>query len=152
MIRYPTAAAFRHALEHRLLNQARAEPSVPLVRLRKAVAFEALLRRLLSDQPDYWLLKGGFALQLRLGLQTRTTKDIDLVAAGSIDEAERYLRDAAERDLSDFFTFEVGAGTTELMGAPEGGRRIPVRAVLAGRRFEEFHVDLGCGDPIVGPV
>ena len=152
MNRYASPAAFRQALEQRLLNQARAEPSVPLVRLRKVVAFEGLLRRLLIDRPDYWLLKGGFALQLRLGLQTRTTKDLDLRAAGPIDEAERYLRDAGQRDLDDYFIFEVGAGTTELMGAPGGGRRVPVRALLAGRRFEEFHVDLGCGDPIVGVV
>ncbi len=152
MSRYPNATAFRQALELRLLNQARAEPSLPLVRLRKAIAFEALLRRLLRDRPNYWLLKGGFALQLRLGLRTRTTKDIDLRAAGSVDQAEQNLRDAVQHDLDDFFTFEIGAGTTELMGAPGGGRRIPVRAVLAGRRFEEFHVDLGCGDPVVGSV
>lgn len=48
--------------------------------------------------------------------------------------------------------FEIGVGTTELTGAPGGGRRAPVRALLAGRRFEEFHVDLGCGDPVVGLV
>ncbi len=83
MISYPSDTAFRQALEQRLLNQARSEPTIPLVRLRKAVAFEALLRRLLRDHPDEWLVKGGFALQLRLGLQTRTTKDIDLRAAGS---------------------------------------------------------------------
>lgn len=121
MIRYSSAAAFRQALEHRLLNLARVDPSIPPVRLRKAAAFEALLRRLLSDQPDYWLLKGGFAPQLRLGLRTRATKDIDLRAAGSIDEAERYLRDAALRDAREFFTFSIGANTTELMGAPGGG-------------------------------
>jgi len=152
MIPYSSDTAFRQALEQRLLNQARAEPTIPLVRLRKAVAFEALLRRLLRDHPDEWLVKGGFALQLRLGLQTRTTKDIDLRAAGSIDQAERHVRDAAQRELGDVFTFEVGTSTTELMGAPGGGRRIPAQAILASRRFEEFHVDLGCGDPIVGAV
>lgn len=152
MTRYASAAAFRQALEHRLLNQTRAEPRVPLVRLRKAVVFEALLRRLLNDRPDYWLLKGGFALQLRVGLHARTTKDIDLRSAGSIDEAEWHLRDAAQRDLGDYFAFEIGVGTTELTGAPGGGRRVPVRALLAGRRFEEFQVDLGCGDPVVGSI
>ncbi len=94
MIPYPSDTAFRQALEQRLLNQARAEPTVPLVRLRKAVAFEALLRRLLRDQPNEWLLKGGFALQLRLGLQTRTTKDIDLRAGASF----RHRKQAEPKD------------------------------------------------------
>jgi len=133
MIPYPSDTAFRQALEQRLINQARAEPKVPLVRLRKAIAFEALLLRLLRDQPDEWLLKGGFALQLRVGLQTRTTKDLDLRAAGSIDDAERYVRDAAQRDLGDVFTFEVGRSTTELMGAPGGGRRLPPGAGYPGQ-------------------
>ena len=75
MIPYPSDTAFRQAPEQRLINQARAEPQVPLVRLRKAVAFEALLRRLLRDHPDEWLVKGGFALQLRLGLQTVGSQD-----------------------------------------------------------------------------
>lgn len=152
MTGYASAAAFRQALEDRLLNQLRAEPRVPMVRLRKAISFEALLRRLFDAQPDYWLLKGGFALQLRVGLQPRTIKDIDLRAAGPIDQAEWYLRDAAQRDLGGHFAFEIGVGTTELTGAPGGGRRAPVGALLAGRRFEEFHVDLGCGDPVVGLV
>ncbi|MBX5490763.1 MAG: hypothetical protein IRZ14_06360 [Chloroflexi bacterium] len=50
-MRYATAAAFRTALEQRLLTVAR-QQDVPLVRLRKLVAFERLLARLMVVAPD----------------------------------------------------------------------------------------------------
>ncbi|MEA3328001.1 MAG: nucleotidyl transferase AbiEii/AbiGii toxin family protein [Chloroflexota bacterium] len=53
---------------------------MPLSRLRKLVVFDRFLARLFQDQPDHWVFKGGFALQLRLGERARTTKDIDLLA------------------------------------------------------------------------
>lgn len=48
---YPDAAAFRQALEQRLKNHADAT-GLGLARLRKRVAFEAFLRRLLTATPN----------------------------------------------------------------------------------------------------
>ena len=62
-----------------------------LVRLRKSVAFDRLLARLFAVAPDRWVLKGGLALDYRLGGKARTTMDVDL--AGARDE------DAATADL-----------------------------------------------------
>jgi len=76
-MRYTTAAAFRTALEQRLLSAAR-QGGVPLVRLRKLVGFERLLARLVAVAPDRWVLKGAVALHLRLASRFRTTKDLDL--------------------------------------------------------------------------
>ena len=75
-MKYPNGAAFRRALEDRLQQQSLRAHS-PLVRLRKLVAFDRLLARLVADSPENWLLKGGLALQLRLGDRSRTTQDID---------------------------------------------------------------------------
>ena len=75
---YQTGQAFRRALEARLLNQS-IQGAVSLVRLRKLVAFDRFLARLLAVRPDGWMLKGGLALQLRLGQRARTTKDIDVL-------------------------------------------------------------------------
>ncbi len=75
---YANPAAFRQALESRLRAQS-VSSGVPLVRLRKMVAFERFLARLVADQPEDWMLKGGLALQFRLGDRARTTKDIDLL-------------------------------------------------------------------------
>lgn len=75
-MKYQTAQVFRTALEQRLKNEAE-ESGVALIRLRKRVAFERFLVRLAATEADGWALKGAFALELRLGLRTRTTKDID---------------------------------------------------------------------------
>jgi hypothetical protein len=63
---YETATAFRRALESRLLAESN-RTGTPLVRLRKLVVFDRFLARLVYAHPSRWLLKGGLALQLRLG-------------------------------------------------------------------------------------
>jgi len=65
-VKYKTPAAFRRALEERLRRQS-LETGQPLARLRKMVAFDRFLARLAKKAPQAWIVKGGFALQLRLG-------------------------------------------------------------------------------------
>ncbi len=76
-MRYATPEAFRAALDQRLKNHA-AQTGIPLVRLRKTIAFDRFLARLVAVASDRWVLKGALALDFRLGSGTRTTKDIDL--------------------------------------------------------------------------
>jgi predicted nucleotidyltransferase component of viral defense system len=129
----------RMALEQRLRNEADAT-GIALMRLRKRVAFERLLARLASS-PGEWVLKGAFALELRLGLRTRTTKDVDLARDDDEVTVTRDLATAAALDLGDHFNFRVRR-TSDLE------RVVDVRAVryvvtgdLAGRLFEQFPLD-----------
>ena len=71
-MKYDSGSAFRRALEDRLRTHS-LHSGIPLLRLRKMVAFDRFLARLLQHQPEGWILKGGLALQLRLGTETRTT-------------------------------------------------------------------------------
>jgi hypothetical protein len=96
-VKYHTSAAFRTALETRL--KATQSDGVGLARLRKRVVFERLLARLHAVAPDAWVLKGGFALELRLGAQARTTKDIDVDWAIAEDEAVELLLQGAAMPL-----------------------------------------------------
>lgn len=156
---YATAAAFRTALEARLNEQARHD-GVDLHRLRRQVAFDRLLARMFDrSQPvrDGWVLKGGYALEMRFHM-ARSTKDLDLTvrsvqgsAEDSIALRER-LQLAASTELPDFFMFIVGEAMAELNQAPEGGARFPVDARLDGRTFAKFHVDLGVGDEVLEPL
>ena len=76
---YKTAGAFRTALEARLQARARQE-GTDLQRLRRQVAFDRFLARMFSKGPKAtypWVLKGGYAMELRIH-SARTTKDIDL--------------------------------------------------------------------------
>src|SRR5579863_224063 len=103
-MRYATAAAFRQALDDRLKTEA-AETGVALQRLRKRVAFELFLRRLVVVAPDRWVLKGALALELRLQATTRTTKDIDLGRRDDETAAIEDITAAQQLVLDDFFTY-----------------------------------------------
>ena len=146
-MKYTSAAAFRQALEERLKNEA-ASTGLGLARLRKRVAFELFLRRLLVVAPDRWVLKGALALNFRLAIATRFTKDIDL---GRDDDEQAAIRDitaAQQLALDDYFTF-AATRTDELEDTDEfSAVRFHVTAQLAGRTFEQFLVDIAFSDTI----
>jgi hypothetical protein len=88
-MRYSDGIAFRQALEQRLKTRAGGQEA-RLVRDRKRVAFDRLLARLAATAPDRWLLKGGFALDLRLAERARTTKDVDSGGASPANAGDDY--------------------------------------------------------------
>lgn len=141
-MRYATATAFRRALETRLLEHSR-NTSLPLVRLRRTVAFERVLARLCQAAPERWLLKGGLALDYRLGARARTTKDMDLARYDGESAATADLLAAQRLDLGDFFVIR-GERTATLDAALEGAAvRYRVRVELASRPFETVTLDVG---------
>lgn len=97
---YAAAAAFRRALEVRLNKVAETE-LIQVNRLRRQVAFDRLLARLFRIDPAPWVLKGGYALELRFRT-ARATIDIDLtvqrVAAAAEADANQILH--GRRELS----------------------------------------------------
>ena len=73
--KYASGTALRTALEERLKRVSR-EEGIDLQRLRRQVAFDRFLARLFRAPNNNWVLKGGYAMELRF--QTaRTTKDLD---------------------------------------------------------------------------
>jgi len=149
-MRYASGAAFRAALDQRLKTEAERR-GAGLGRLRKHVAFELFLRRLIAVAPGRWVLKGAFVLDLRLGAGTRPTKDIDLGRDDSTEAAIEDIVAAQQLDLGDYFSFaatrtEAFADTDEFAAI-----RFNVRAELGGRTFEQFIVDIGFTDPIAWP-
>jgi predicted nucleotidyltransferase component of viral defense system len=140
-VRYGDAAAFRQALEQRLRTRA-AGDGARLARDRKRVAFDRLLARLIQAAPERWLLKGGFALDLRLSNRARTTRDVDIDWQAAEEELFDALIDAAALEVDDFFTFEIERTRMppERLG---GSHRFRATAHLAGRQFETFLLDAG---------
>ncbi|TFG90656.1 MAG: nucleotidyl transferase AbiEii/AbiGii toxin family protein [Candidatus Atribacteria bacterium] len=149
-MKYATGAAFRQALGDQI-RRLNLESGLPIDRIRKMVAFDRFLDRLLQMYPDLWVVKGGFALQLRIGNQARTTKDIDLLLREEKIDVQGSLQNAGFMDIGDWFSFEVPPSPGEAFGVP-GVSRFYIRAILDGRLFESFHIDVGVGDPIVSPV
>ncbi len=145
-MKYRSGAAFRQALEERLLRSR--ERGTPLVRLRESVVFDRLLARLLIAAPGRWVLKGALAPDFRLGERTRTTKDMDLIRNDSEDAATSDLMAAQAVQLDDFFNFsfeKAGRPGEDLEGA---AMRYRLRAELGGRRFEDVVADIAFYDPL----
>lgn len=155
---YPTAEAFRQALEARLRNAAQ-ERGVQIQGLRLKVAIERLLARVFRDADSCWLLKGGYAMELRFRPKARTTRDLDLTTSDAVDATalrERLrgvhesLQAAAAADLGDSFEFLIQPARSEILAAPGGGGVFGVVARMAGRDFARFHIDVGFGDGVLG--
>lgn len=154
---YATATAFRQALEARLLNIAQQEKT-DIQRLRRQLSFDRLLCRLFHNPSSPWMLKGGYALELRIA-GARTTRDVDLALVTPLRGTGRLpvrilaaLQQDAALDLADYFVFTVGEAMQDLDGAPYGGARYPVEARMDGRTFAKFHLDVGAGDAVVEPT
>ena len=160
IMRYQTDTAFRTALEERLRQRAE-QDGEPILRVRKRVVFERCMARLQQAENSPWVLKGGFALELRLGNMARMTKDLDLTADLGFFSAETTtvskLSDRMREDLrkahDDRFVFRVAEGSEEEL--PTQGvksYRFSVEARLDGRIFEQIKVDVGVGDPLIPPL
>ena len=70
---FASGAAFKASLEAHLRKRA-TERAIPLATLQLKLVIERLLARLFRDEKPAWLLKGGFALDLRFRPRARTTK------------------------------------------------------------------------------
>ena len=140
-MRYRDAAAFRQALEQRLKVRTASDGAL-LARDRKRIVFERLLARLIATSPGRWLLKGGYALDLRLPERARATKDMDIEWRADEEDLLDALIEASEHDAGDFFDFSI-----ERTDTPEdrlgGSHRFRVAASLSGRPFEAFPLDVG---------
>lgn len=134
---YGSPGAFRRALTDKL--KAAAEKSRwDLPQLQRQMAYDRLLERLyLVDEG--WVVKGATALLAR-DLGVRATIDIDVYRGIAAKVAERELRDAAARDIGDWFRFELGP--PQAAGGAADGRRLPVTAYVGETVWAQFHVDL----------
>lgn len=157
--KYQTASALLTALSERLKQKAKNE-GIDIQRLRRQVAFDRFLIRLFSKEPSPWILKGGHAMELRMNI-ARATKDIDLalkdMALTSKDSniqntmILKELRTLSAIDLNDFFIFQIEDAIMNLEAPLYGGARFPVVALMDGRIFTRFHLDVGVGDILIEP-
>lgn len=155
---YLSPASFRQSLESRLQTISR-NTTIDLQRIRRKVAFERFLARLFYEKPYPWVLKGGYALEVRFEL-SRATKDLDLGTylniAETIEERQSLLHQKLQKcatiNLNDYFIFQIGPSAKLIESAPEGGFRFSIRSMIAGRLFVAFSLDIGMGDTLVPPI
>ena len=143
---YVTPGALRAALEARLATgEATTVPG--LERLRRRAVFERLLVRLDHAMPGQWVLKGGMALEVRLGDRARSTRDLDLAVRQADEDAgtirDRLIEALADDPEGDGFEFRVGpAKPIDLDEAGRAGWRFAIDARLDGRTFANVRLDV----------
>ena len=149
---YRSPPAFKAALEDRLRRDSAG--GIDIQRRRQLVVFTRLLARTTAAFGDATVLKGGFALEIRLEI-ARTTRDIDLVLLGSDAQLLERLQAAGQLDLKDFMTFEIqpNKDTPEITGEGVlyGGKRFRVECKLAGKVYgARFGLDVVLGGKMLG--
>ncbi|GHJ10700.1 hypothetical protein TPA0907_50670 [Micromonospora humidisoli] len=148
--RYSTASALRAAVDNRILERARLLGRDPNW-LRRRLAFTRLLVRLVHQNTDAWVLKGGMAVELRRPGLARSTRDVDLVirpglVADPADGTELHeaLIEALLTDPDgDGFIYSAAAPTRlrdDAYGRPAW--RFPVESRLAGQLFATLKLDV----------
>lgn len=157
--KYKSAQNFRSAVQEKLKLISRKD-GIDIMRLYRQVGYTHFLARLFKDRNVPWVLKGGHALELRLQ-ESRATKDIDLALKEAkfltgkeserIEAIKEALIEKGRIDLGDFFEFLVTGPKMELDAAPYGGARFQVEALIDGKRFTIFDLDIGIGDVWIEP-
>ncbi len=139
--RYPDPAALRQAIADRLRQVARDRSGAQLSDLQRQFAYDRLLARVFSAEPEAWVLKGATALLARLEGSARHTLDVDLYRREArLDEAEAALRAVVSADMGDYFRFTLAPGRRIAEG--RATLRVAVTAFLGATEFARFHIDL----------
>jgi hypothetical protein len=134
---YGSPVAFRRALTDKLRDLVE-HSRWSLPQLQRQIAYDRLLERLyLMD--DGWIVKGAAALLAR-DLAVRETVDVDIYRSATLRHAETDLRAAANRDIGDWFRFEIGRSRPASAGG--GGLRLPVTVFIGATEWCTFQVDL----------
>ena len=110
-----------------------------------------LLRLAASPYKEKFILKGGLYLSSVLGIESRSTMDIDFCVKQLAMEKQNIvdiITEVAKIDIGDAVNFEV-IGTSEIrIDDPYGGYQIKVLCKLENVRCE-FGIDIATGDPII---
>ena len=149
-MKYSSAQAFEAALSAMLRRRTPGQTNPEFQRLRRSVAFDRLLARLIHIDADNWLLKGGVALEYRMPAEARATTDLDLSARGNLAVFIKSLTDATTTDLGDFFEFVFTREPFRPVTDLPTTYRFSIEARLNARRFERLTLDVGFADPWLG--
>lgn len=146
----------RKSIQARIRNLAR-ETHKPSQSITILLAMERFSYRLHQIFPDYTVIKGGLALELR-SRAARTTQDIDIRTKGSFSEIKELLKqlESFKPVPEDYFEFSIREDPSKPnitgIGVKYHGFRFKVEAKMAGEIFASFGLDISINDPIYGEI
>ena len=149
VMRYKDAAAFRMALDRRIIDDAGGN-QLRTVWYRKRIAFDRILARLEIVAPGEFVLKGGLALHYRFGDHARNTYDMDF-AVQNIARMREVMHKLVNIELGDFFSLSVGKEPETALVFDQGvtAYRWSLETRLNDKTFERSVIDVGIGDVIL---
>lgn len=119
--------------------------------LLRHYAMERLFERLsVSDYSDDFIIKGGMLVSSLIGVDERTTRDIDATMRRqdmSLDNVSRILAEVASIDIGDGFAFELGEPQEIMEDSEYGGVRVNVSASIEKTKTT-LKIDISTGDAI----
>jgi hypothetical protein len=119
-------------------------------RVRRWISFmvvAALLEHARDESDDpLFVLKGGAALELRLGMQARATKDFDTTYRDAVEGMLDRLDEALRHGHSDFM-----ATRTEVEPvADTGAQRLDVKLAYRGRSWATVRLEIAAAEGVAG--
>ena len=159
-MKYKSPTALHQAIKHHIHLISKSE-GIGALRLRRQLAFERFLSRIFRQTRSPWVLKGGYAMELR-AQRSRATRDIDLAipernmtmlehrdaTTGVYEQITKLL----DYDLGDFFSFKIEEKYDDIISPPLGGIRLFIKALLGNKLFARSHIDVGFGDLEITPL
>ena len=119
--------------------------------LQRHYAMERLLERIsVSRYRDNFILKGGMLVSSMIGVDQRSTMDVDATMTGqalSPENALSIIKEIAAIELDDDMAFVVGDAREIMKDSEYGGVQVPVNASL-GRMEIKLKIDISTGDAI----
>lgn len=131
-------------------NQAKGDSSKSQMLFRH-FAMERFLERLsVSEYRDDFVIKGGILISSLIGINERTTRDIDATMrrhAMNRSNVAQIIGEITHIELGDGYSFELGEPVDIMEDSEYGGVRIPVKAIIERSKID-FKIDISTGDAI----
>lgn len=137
-------------LKDKIRNLAREKGADAQVLLRNYMMERLLERVAVSEYSGKFILKGGMLVTSMVGLESRSTMDIDTTVRGatvSADEVRQILEEIISIDLSDGVRFVINSIADIMDEAEYPGIRVGMTAFLDSVR-SSLKVDISTGDVI----
>jgi hypothetical protein len=126
----------------RLVNAYGRTHGIAIDRARRwlsVVSLAGALDAVRADDGPRFLIKGGVSMELRLGLQARTTKDVDIVFRGERDGMLDALEEAFAKPYGDF-AFRRKGEVEDIRDT--GSCRMSVQVTFAGRDWQTLQIEV----------
>ena len=137
-------------LKDRIRNLARNKSADAQVLMRNYMMERFLERISLSEYRDKFILKGGMLVAAMIGLESRTTMDIDGTVKGanvSVEDVEQVIAEIVSVPMDDGVEFQIKRISEIMDEAEYPGIRVSMETKFDGVRTP-LKIDISTGDAI----